>query len=68
MTDTLLPLDLVEATFLVENIHAGISTSELLELRMHQIHQHPDDLAQAAKILQKACLASKAQFEQQFIK
>jgi hypothetical protein len=61
-------LDLVEATFLVENIRAGISTSELLALRMRQIRKHPDDLARAAKVLQKARFASKAQFEQQFIK
>jgi transposase InsO family protein len=67
-TDPLLPLDLVEATFLVENIRAGISTSELLALRMRQIRKHPDDLARAAKILQKARFASKAQFEQRFIK
>jgi transposase InsO family protein len=67
-TDPLLPLDLLEATFLVENIRAGISTSELLELRMRQIRKHPDDLARAAKILEKARFASKAQFEQRFIK
>jgi hypothetical protein len=67
-TDPLLPLDLVEATFLVENIRAGISTSELLALRMRQIRKHPDDLARAAKVLQKARFASKAQFEQRFIK
>ena len=67
-TDPLLPLDLVEATFLVENIRAGISTSELLQLRMRQIRKHPDDLARAAKILEKARFASKAQFEQRFVK
>ena len=58
----------MEATFLVENIRAGILTSELLALRMRQIQKHPDDLAQAAKILEKARFASKAQFEQRFIK
>ena len=66
--DPLLPLDLVEPTFLVENIHARISTSKLLQLQMCQIHKYSDDLAQAAKILEKACFASKAQFEQRFIK
>jgi transposase InsO family protein len=67
-TDPLLPLDLVEATFLVENICSGISTSDLLELRMRQLHKHPEDVARAAKILRKARFASKAQFEQRFIK
>jgi len=63
-TDPLLPLDLIEATFLVENIHAGISTSELLALRMRQLSKHPEDIAHTARILQKARFASKAQFEQ----
>jgi len=67
-TDLLLPMDLTEATFLVENIQAGISTSDLLALRMRQIHKHPEDIARAAKILKKARFASKAQFEQRFIK
>lgn len=67
-TDPLLPLDLIEATFLVENIRAGISTSELLALRMRQLSKHPEDIARAARILQKARFASKAQFEQRFIK
>ena len=35
---------------------------------MRQIRKHPDDLVRAAKILEKACFASKAQFEQRFIK
>ena len=37
---------------------AGISGASL----------RPHDLAQAAKILEKACFTSKAQFEQRFIK
>ena len=67
-TDPLLPLNLIEATFLMENIHVRISTSKLLALRMHQICKHSDDFTWAAKILQRACFASKAQFEPQFIK
>jgi len=35
---------------------------------MQQIHKHPEDIACAAKILKKAHFASKAQFEQRFIK
>jgi hypothetical protein len=67
-TDPLLPMDLMEATFIVENIRAGISTSELLTLRMRQLRKHPEDIARAAKVLKKARFASKAQFEQRFIK
>ncbi len=67
-TEPLLPLDLVEATFLVENIRSGISTSDLLALRMRQIQKHPQDVERAAKILKKARFASKAQFEQRFLR
>ena len=35
---------------------------------MRQLYKHPDDVAQAARVLKKACFASKQQFEQQFIK
>jgi transposase InsO family protein len=67
-TEPLLPMDLVEATFLVENIRTGIPTSELLALRMRQLHKHPQDVERAARILRKARFASKAQFERRFIK
>ena len=43
-TDPLLPLDLAEVTFLVEDFRAGISTSELLQLRAQQLAKHPKDL------------------------
>jgi len=61
-------MDLLEATFIVENISAGISTSELLVICMRQLHKHPQDVERAAKILRKARFASKAQFEQRFVK
>jgi len=61
-------MDLLEATFIVENIRAGISTSELLAIHMRQLHKHPQDVERAAKILRKARFASKAQFEQRFVK
>jgi hypothetical protein len=67
-TQPLLPLDLVEATFLVENIRAGMTTSDLLALRMRQLQKHPDDVARAARVLKKARFISKLQFEQRFIK
>jgi len=67
-TDPLLPLDLAEVTFLVEDFRAGISTSELLQLRAQQLAKHPKDLERAAETLRKARFASKQQFEQRFIK
>jgi transposase InsO family protein len=67
-TDPLLPLDIAEATFLVEEFRSGISTSELLQLRARQIAKHPEDIERAAQTLQKARFTSKKQFEQRFIK
>jgi hypothetical protein len=67
-TDPILPLDIAEATFLVEEFQSGISTAELLELRARQITKHLDDLARAAETLRRARFSSKQQFEQRFIK
>jgi hypothetical protein len=67
-TDPLLPLDIAEATFLVEEFRSGLSTSDLLALRARQIAKHPEDVARAAETLRKARFASKKQFEQRFIK
>jgi transposase InsO family protein len=67
-TDPLLPLDLAEATFLVEEFRSGISTEELLRLRARQIAKHPEDLARAAETLRKARFTSKRNFEVRFLK
>jgi transposase InsO family protein len=67
-TDPLLPFDLTESTFLVTGFEPGMSTSELLALRIRQLSKLPDDIAQAAEVLKKARFASKAQFEQRFRK
>lgn len=66
-TDPVLPLDLVEATFMAEGFHAGMTTSELLALRMKQLSKHPDDVARAAQVLKKARFESKEQFERRFL-
>ena len=52
-------MDLIKATFLVENLHSEISTSELLAIRMRQLNKHPQDIERAAKILKKARLHPK---------
>jgi transposase InsO family protein len=66
-TDPVLPLDLVEATFIAEGFHPKMTTSDLIVLRMRQLSKHPDDIARAARILKKARFNSKEQFERRFI-
>ena len=67
-TDPILPLDIAEATFLVEDFRSGISTEALLQLRAQQIARHPEDVKRAAEILRKARFTSKEQFERRFIR
>ncbi|KIY48500.1 hypothetical protein FISHEDRAFT_30873, partial [Fistulina hepatica ATCC 64428] len=61
-----LPFDLTEATFLVEGYHKGLSTAELLALRIRQLMKHQEDLDRATGILKKSRFRSKAQFERRF--
>ena len=67
-TDPLLPFDLTEATFLVEGFHSGMSTSELLALRIQQLSKHENDIHKASETLRKSRFQSKAQFEKRFHK
>lgn len=67
-TDPILPFDLTEATFMVEGFHSGMSTADLLALRIRQLQRRDEDIAQAAETLKKARFQSKAQFEKRFIK
>jgi hypothetical protein len=67
-TDPILPFDLIEATFLVEGFHSGMTTSELLAFRIRQLQKQPQDLARAAEILRKSRFTSKMQFEKRFKK
>jgi len=64
----LLPFDLFEATFLVEGFYAGMTTEDLLSLRMRQLRRHPNDIAKAAEVLKASRFSSKAQFEKRFAK
>lgn len=63
-----LPLDLAEATFMVEGFREGMSSADLLALRIRQLERHPEDIARAAKKLREARLRSKAQFERRYHK
>jgi len=67
-THPLLPLDLFEATFLVEGFRTGMTTADLLALRIRQLHRHDSDLEQAARLLKRMRLQSKEQFSRRFAK
>lgn len=64
--DPILPFDLAEATFLVEGFRSGMTTAELLTLRIRQLSKHDRDIKKAAETLKQARFYSKAQFEKKF--
>ncbi|KAH7917221.1 hypothetical protein BV22DRAFT_1026794 [Leucogyrophana mollusca] len=61
-----LPFDLSEATFMVDGFYSGMSSSDLLALRIRQLDKRPEDLMNAAQVLKKARFKSKEQFERKF--
>jgi len=63
-----LPFDLTEATFMIHGYRKGISSSDLLALRIRQLQKRPEDLERAAESLIKARFRSKAQFERRFMR
>jgi hypothetical protein len=67
-TDPVLPFDLAEATFMVSGFRSGMTTAELLTLRIRQLSKHDRDVKKAADTLRKARFRSKEQFERKFIK
>jgi len=64
----ILPFDLTEASFMVNGFTSGMSSSDLLALRIRQLERHPADIQQAALTLKNARFRSKAQFERKFHK
>jgi transposase InsO family protein len=62
----ILPFDLTEASFMVHGFTSGMSSSDLLALRIRQLERHPEDILQAAQTLKQARYRSKAQFEKRF--
>ncbi len=64
--EPLLPLDLAEATFMVEGFQSGMTTSELLGLRIRQLTRHPADLERAANMLKSARIQSRNQYLQRY--
>jgi hypothetical protein len=63
-----LPFDLADATFLVDGFTSGLSSTDLLVLRMRQLERRKDDLEKAAQALKKARFKSKEEFEWKFRK
>jgi hypothetical protein len=63
-----LPFDLADTTFLVDGFTSGMSSTDLLVLRMRQLERRKEDLAQAAKALKKARFRSKEEYEWKYRK
>ena len=61
-----LPFDLTEATFMVQGFYSGMSTEELLALRIQQLEKRTEDIEQAAATIRQSRLRSKDQFEKLF--
>uniref|UniRef100_UPI001ABA6527 hypothetical protein n=1 Tax=Aetokthonos hydrillicola TaxID=1550245 RepID=UPI001ABA6527 len=63
--EPVLPFDLAEATFMVEGFRSGMSTSELLALRIRQLEKRPTDIARAAEALKKSRFKAKERWERE---
>lgn len=61
-----LPFDIAHATFMIDGFKEGISTSDLLALRIRQLENHPEDIKRATASLKKHRCRSKAIFEQKY--
>jgi transposase InsO family protein len=64
----ILSFDLADATFLVDGFTSGMSSVQLLTLRMRQLERRPEDLEKAAKSLKEARFKSKEEFEWKYRK
>lgn len=64
--EPVLPFDLTEMTLLVDGFHSGMSTSDLLALRIRQLMKKPEDTAKAAALLKKTHFCSKEIFERRY--
>lgn len=64
--EPLLPFDLTEASFMVEGFRSGLTTAELLALKVQQLEKRTEDIAQAAETLARNRLGTKEQFERKF--
>jgi hypothetical protein len=63
-----LSFDLAESTFMVEGFRSGMTTAELLALRIRQLSRHEEDITRASENLRNARFRSKEQFEKRYRK
>jgi transposase InsO family protein len=64
--EPVLPFDLVEATFMIEGFRKGMTSEELLALRIRQLAKREDDLEHAAEVLRLSRIHSKEEFERRY--
>jgi len=64
--EPVLPFDLTEATFLVEGFRKGMTSEDLLALRIRQLEKRDSDLEHAAAVLHQSRLRSKQEFERRY--
>jgi transposase InsO family protein len=64
--EPVLPFDLTEATFMVDGFRKGMSSEDLLALRIRQLAKRESDLEQAAEVLHQSRLRSKEEFERRY--
>jgi len=63
-----LPFDLAEATFMIDGFKSGMSSEDLLALRICQLERCPEDRERAVETLKEARFKSKEQFERRYAK
>ena len=64
----ILPFDLAESTFFSQSYTSGMTTGDLLTLRIRQLSRHEEDIAVAAENLRNSRFRSKEQFERRYRK
>ena len=62
----LLPCDLAEATFMVQEFTPGMNDVDLLTARIRQLLKLPEDVRHAASVLKQSRFQSKEAFERKF--
>jgi len=62
------PFDLADATFLVDGFTSGLSSTDLLVLRIRQLERPKEDIATSSKDLEECRFRSKKEFEWKYRK
>ena len=61
--DPVLPLDLLEASYLISGFTPNMSSSDLLALQIKQLQKLPEDIDKATETLHRSRMRSKAAFK-----